>query len=308
MREVAAPLPARRLPPGRPRPARGDAAAHRRRTSSASRPTTARASRGSPSTRSAGSAGGAWRSSRPTGTSAGAAATRSRAEFCALGGERRRAARRRQLRPERAGTSRRSRATSTASPSSPPGSSAGGVHAAARPAGRRSGAADRRRPGARSTTRRCCATPRGALDGVVGSSNADPERAARLPARVRARLPRRAGRRGGRRAGQRLSRRRRGGAARVRAGGRGPGAAPARRWRACESTCSAGRCTSTPTARPWSATSLVRIGGGAEPALVPLRRIPGVDQSIGGLLDRGVAERPAGGLPAAAGDRRHGRG
>ncbi len=34
-------------------------------------------------------------------------------------------------------------------------------------------------------------------------------------------------------------------------------------------------------------TSLVRIGGGSEPALAPLRRIPAVDQSIGGVLDRG---------------------
>ena len=31
-------------------------------------------------------------------------------------------------------------------------------------------------------------------------------------------------------------------------------------------------------------TRLVRIGGGAEPALTPLRSIPAVDQSIGGLL------------------------
>ena len=35
-------------------------------------------------------------------------------------------------------------------------------------------------------------------------------------------------------------------------------------------------------------TRLVRIGGGAEPSLTPLRAIGGVDQSIGGLLEPSV--------------------
>ena len=115
------------------------------------------------------------------------------AEFCALGGARRRATsasdclrpdgRRRRARPARRRRRRRVRARVLRSGGLPAPARAGEVGDPARQIVVGPGLIDD--PALLRETR-------GALDGVVGSSNVDPERLRGLPARVRARLPRRA--------------------------------------------------------------------------------------------------------------------
>ena len=154
------PLPAGGLPPGRPRPARGDAAAPGAEPLPLQRPTTARASRGSPITRSTGSAGGAWRSSSANwdvGWSGRDAFTR---EFCALGGDVAEQLGVDSFDPAGGDVAQVPRDVDGIAVFATGFTRTGGLHAAARAAGRGSRPPDRRRPGAGRRPSRCCATPR----------------------------------------------------------------------------------------------------------------------------------------------------
>ncbi len=128
----------------------------------------------------------------------------------------------------------------------------------------------------------------GALDGVVGSSNADP---AQLRAYLRAFARRFPGVPAGVAAGEQVSGYRDAVEAVLRGFERANGD-PARLQQALAGLrvdLVGGQVRLDRNRQAVVTTSLVRIAGGNEPALEPLRRIPGVDQSIGGVLDRSAA-------------------
>ena len=290
---------------GRPRPARGDAAAAGAQPlplRAGPRPGRRRARRPTPT---ATSAGGAPRSCWRTGTPAGAQRDAFAAEFCALGGSVGTSVARRLVRSRRAATCAASRAAWTASPCSRRASSVPTefLKALAR-ARRRPGARDRGRPRGHRRPGSCVRSV-ARLAGVVAASyrRARPDCVPTCATYARG-FPGTSARvaatelvTGYRDAVEALLR------GLERADGDVGAPLRARSSRACASSCSAARCASTRAGRPWcrrsSCASATRRARGAR-CSTPSARSPASTSRSAGCSPCAHARRRAGRLPPRA--------